>query len=90
MRDAAALLRFLAAQRESVLAVLDGLSDSHARTSVVPSGWTPRDMTVHLAGVERHSFAFALGEPPTAIPGRARADVVRTLSSRRRPPGAPR
>ena len=41
--------------------MIQGLSEADARTSVVPSGWTPLSMTIHLADVERHWFAFALG-----------------------------
>jgi hypothetical protein len=37
----AALLTFLAAQRESVLAIVAGLDDALLRTPVVPSGWPP-------------------------------------------------
>jgi uncharacterized damage-inducible protein DinB len=60
-RERAALLHFLAAQRSAAVAVLAGLSEKDARRSVVPSGWTPLSLTVHLADVERHWFAFALG-----------------------------
>jgi uncharacterized damage-inducible protein DinB len=59
--ERAALLHFLYAQRHAAVAVVEGLSDAEARTSVVPSGWTPLSMIVHLAGVERHWFAFVLG-----------------------------
>ena len=65
------LLHFLAAQRESALAVVEGLSEADARRSVVPSGWTPLSMVNHLAGVERHWFAFVLGGHPSPAPGRA-------------------
>jgi hypothetical protein len=54
--ERAALLHWLAAQRRSALAVLDGLSEADARRSVVPSGWTPLSLAVHLGGVERHWF----------------------------------
>lgn len=66
--ERAALLHFLSAQRNAALAVLDGLSDAHARRSVVPSGWTPLSLAVHLGGVERHWFAFALGGDPAPTP----------------------
>ena len=58
--DRTALLHFLDANRAAALAVLDGLSEEDAQRSIVPSGWTPFDLTVHLAGVERHWFAYAL------------------------------
>jgi uncharacterized damage-inducible protein DinB len=59
--ERAALLHWLAAQRRSALAILDGLSEADAARSVVPSGWTPLGMTAHLGGVERHWFGYALG-----------------------------
>lgn len=68
--ERAALQHFLEAQRTSALAVLDGLSEADARRSVVPSGWTPLSMAVHLGDVERHWFAFALGGDPAHTPVR--------------------
>ena len=58
--ERAALLHFLAANRAAALAVVNGMSEADARRSVVPSAWTPFDLVVHLAGVERHWFAFTL------------------------------
>lgn len=46
------LMGFLAAQRRSVLAIVDGLSEAAMRTSVVPSAWTPIGLVEHLAGAE--------------------------------------
>jgi uncharacterized damage-inducible protein DinB len=51
-----ALETFLAAQRHSALAIVDGLSDRDLRTSVVPSGWTPTSLIAHLADAEHHWF----------------------------------
>jgi uncharacterized damage-inducible protein DinB len=73
--ERAALLHFLAAQRDSALAILDGLSEADAQRSVVPSGWTPLSLAVHLGGVERHWFGFALGGDAghtPAVPGEPR------------------
>ncbi|WP_214404217.1 DinB family protein [Pseudonocardia lacus] len=73
--ERAAVLHFLAAQRRSALAVLDGLSETDAGRSVVPSGWTPLSMAEHLGGVERHWFGYALGGGATwtrAVPGEPR------------------
>ncbi|OXM62821.1 mini-circle protein [Amycolatopsis vastitatis] len=47
---------FLRAQRESVLAILDGLGDEALTTPVLPSGWTPLGMVEHLGHAERHWF----------------------------------
>jgi hypothetical protein len=52
--DRPALLAALAYQRGSVRAIVDGLSEEHWHTSVVPSGWTPAGMVAHLGGAERH------------------------------------
>jgi hypothetical protein len=51
-----ALLHFLQYQRDSVLAIVDGLSEEAWHTSVVPSGWTPAGLVEHLGGAERHWF----------------------------------
>jgi uncharacterized damage-inducible protein DinB len=59
--ERAALLHFLGAQRAVVQAVVADLAETAVQRSVVPSGWTPLSMLVHLADVERHWFAFALG-----------------------------
>jgi Protein of unknown function (DUF664) len=39
--DAIALLDFLDAQRECVLAIVDGLDENQLTTPVLPSGWEP-------------------------------------------------
>ena len=50
------LLKFLRAQRESVLAILDGLGEEALTSEVLPSGWTPLGMVEHLGYAERHWF----------------------------------
>jgi len=50
------LLTFLDAQRASVLAIVEGLSDDELRKPVVPSGWTPLGLIEHLAGAEFYWF----------------------------------
>ena len=50
--DRRAILEFLAAQRASVLAIVDGLPESLLRTSVVPSKWTPLGLVEHITGAE--------------------------------------
>ncbi|HYK70075.1 MAG TPA: DinB family protein [Streptosporangiaceae bacterium] len=50
------LLTFLDAQRRSVLAIVEGLSDDDLRKPVVPSGWTPLGLIEHLAGAEYYWF----------------------------------
>ncbi|MGH9920413.1 MAG: DinB family protein [Nitrososphaerales archaeon] len=50
------LRTFLRAQRESVLAIVEGLSEEAWHRSVVPTGWTPAGMLEHLSGAEWHWF----------------------------------
>jgi uncharacterized damage-inducible protein DinB len=67
-----ALLHFLAANRRAVLQIVDGMSEADAQRSVVPSGWTPFDLLVHLGRVERHWFVRTLAgdvTDPPAFPG---------------------
>lgn len=52
--DRPALLAALEYQRASVRAIVDGLTEEHWHTSVVPSGWTPAGLVAHLGGAERH------------------------------------
>jgi hypothetical protein len=52
--DRPALLEALDYQRASVRAIVDGLSEAHWHTAVVPSGWTPAGLVAHLGGAERH------------------------------------
>ena len=60
--DADALLAFLDAQRECVLAIVDGLDEDQLTTPVLPSGWTPLGLIEHLGHAERHWFQeVALG-----------------------------
>lgn len=59
------LRHFLDEQRAAVLAIIEGLDESHLRTPVFPSGWTPIGMILHLAGAEAHWFQrVALGADP--------------------------
>ncbi|GAA1300303.1 DinB family protein [Pseudonocardia xinjiangensis] len=51
-----AFLEFLAWQRASVLAIIDGLDEEALMTSVLPSGWTPLGLVEHLGHAERHWF----------------------------------
>ena len=56
-----ALISVLAAQRASVLAIVDGLADHQMRRAVVPSGWTPAGLIEHLGDAERVWFQTILG-----------------------------
>ncbi len=51
-----AVLDFLAAQRDVVLAIVAGLDEEAWHRSVVPSGWTPAGLIEHLSGAELHWF----------------------------------
>jgi uncharacterized damage-inducible protein DinB len=62
------LLRFLAYQRDSVLAIVEGLSEADWHRPVVPSGWTVAGLVEHLVGVEchwcQHVVTGVVEEPP--------------------------
>jgi uncharacterized damage-inducible protein DinB len=60
--DRADLLETLEYQRESVRAIVAGLSEEDWHRSVVPSGWTPAGMVAHLGGAERHWTYVVLNE----------------------------
>ena len=51
-----ALVHFLQYQRDSVLAIVDGLDEAAWQKPVVPSGWTPAGLVQHLGDAERHWF----------------------------------
>jgi hypothetical protein len=44
--------------RSAVLSKLDGLDDAALDTTVVPSGWTPRQLLAHLVFMERRWFVW--------------------------------
>jgi hypothetical protein len=52
--DRPELIAALRYQRASVHSIVDGMSEEHWHTSVVPSGWTPAGLVAHLGGAERH------------------------------------
>ena len=63
--ERAALGAYLQGQRDSVLAILDGLDERAWRTSVVPSGWTPLSLLEHLGHAEQFWAQVVLaGEVP--------------------------
>jgi uncharacterized damage-inducible protein DinB len=64
------LLEFLQYQRDSVLSIVEGLSEEQWHTSVVPSGWTPAGFIEHLGGAEYHWFRMVVaGLPLEVSPG---------------------
>jgi Protein of unknown function (DUF664) len=64
------LLECLQYQRDSVLSIVDGLSEAQWHTSVVPSGWTPAGFVDHLSGAEYHWFRMVVaGLPLEVSPG---------------------
>jgi uncharacterized protein DUF664 len=65
-----ALLAFLAAQRDAVLSIVEGLDEEAWHRSVVPSGWTPAGLVDHLGGAEWHWFqGVVAGKDPEPAPG---------------------
>ncbi|MFF1614985.1 DinB family protein [Amycolatopsis sp. NPDC058278] len=69
MGEKSTLLTFLRAQRESVLAILDGLGEEALTTAVLPSGWTPLGMVEHLGDAERHWFQEIVTGTADPLPG---------------------
>lgn len=56
---------FLDQQRHAVLAIIDGLDERQLRTPVLPSGWTPIGLVLHLASSEAGWFQrVVLGTEP--------------------------
>lgn len=68
MNEREALAFFLQAQRDVILAIVDGLDDQQVCRSVVPSGWTAIGMIEHLGDAERVWFQelVAGADPPPA------------------------
>ena len=65
-----ALLAFLQAQRDAVLAIVAGLDEEAWHRPVVPSGWTPAGLVEHLGGAEWHWFQGVVsGKRPEPAPG---------------------
>ena len=62
------LLGFLDAQREAVLAIVEGLDEEAWQRSVVPSGWTPAGLVEHLGGAERHWFQGVVAGSGVELP----------------------
>jgi len=69
-------LAWLTAQHERLLGIVDGLTEEQMRTAVLPSGWTPVGMLVHVREATRFWLAeIMLGDHPTeqftdeALPG---------------------
>ncbi|MFE9689430.1 DinB family protein [Micromonospora sp. NPDC005806] len=60
----ALFLTYLDYYRDTVADRLAGLTGEHARTTRVPSGWTPVELVRHLTFMERRWFVWGfLGEP---------------------------
>ncbi|WP_370966966.1 DinB family protein [Amycolatopsis sp. cg9] len=76
------LRMFLRAQRESALAILDGLGAEELRRPVLPSGWTPLGMVEHLGCAERHWFQEIVTGAADPLPW---PDDDRPLTTPRRP-----
>ena len=66
--ERAALDAYLQAQRDSALAVVDGLDEAAWRTSIVPSGWTPLSLVEHLGHAERFWAQVVLAGEVSPLP----------------------
>jgi hypothetical protein len=63
------LRAFLRGQRESVLAIVEGLDEEAWHRSVVPTGWTPAGLLEHLGGAEWHWFQGVVAGKQPELPG---------------------
>ncbi len=59
---------FLRAQRESVLAIVEGLDEEDWHRPVVPTGWTPAGLVEHLGGAEWHWFQGVVAGKQPELP----------------------
>ncbi|MBY8874919.1 DinB family protein [Micromonospora sp. PLK6-60] len=88
----ALFLTYLDYYRDTVADRVAGLTDEQARTSRVPSGWTPAELVTHLAFMERRWFVWGFLAEPVPDPwgdtvddrwrapaGRTMADLVDAL-----------
>lgn len=66
--ERADLSAFLAAQRQAVLDIVDGLDETALRQTVLPSGWTPLGLIEHLGGAERFWFQYILTGDTSELP----------------------
>ena len=66
--ERSALGTYLQAQRDSVLAIVDGLAESAWRSSIVPSGWTPLSLVEHLGHAERFWAQVVLAGEVSPLP----------------------
>ena len=62
------LRAFLRAQRESVVAIVDGLDEEAWHRSVVPTGWTPAGLLEHLGGDQCAQSESVLATTPLSAP----------------------
>lgn len=63
------LRSFLRSQRESVLAVVEGLDEEDWHRPVVPTGWTAAGLIEHLGGAEWHWFQGVVAGRQPELPG---------------------
>ncbi len=66
----AVLLGYLDYFRSAVAAKLLSLAEADRRRSVVPSGWTPLELVVHLTAMERRWLVWGFEGVPVADPWR--------------------
>jgi Protein of unknown function (DUF664) len=63
------LRAFLRGQRESVLAIVEGLDEEAWHRPIVPTGWTPAGLVEHLGGAEWHWFQGVVAGQQPELPG---------------------
>jgi hypothetical protein len=79
--EKSALRWFLQAQRDSVLAIVEGLDAAALTTTVLPSGWTPLGLIEHLGHAKRHWFQEVAMGSAVPLPGSGKDPPLTTSRS---------
>lgn len=67
------LCDYLDYYRSTIIRKVEGLSDDDFRRRVAPSGWSPADLLVHLAAMERRWIRWGFAGDPVTDPWRDHA-----------------
>ena len=70
------LRQFLQYQRQSVLHIVDGLSEEAWHRPLFPTSWTPAGMVEHLGGAEWHWFQGVVSGKSPSLPADVDPDAA--------------
>jgi Protein of unknown function (DUF664) len=80
---------FLDEQRGAVLAIIEGLTETQLDTPVLPSGWTPADLVLHLAQAEKGGSKASCEVSTLRCSGTTASWIRRTTRTARLRPSTP-